>query len=562
MQRPKRKPQRNTLFARIKSIDPVILTIWAVGASLVVAAIVFYLVGFIKQNLTGEAFYDFQYPYLHPFSESWKIFFFDRIQSRLLHGVLVSTLYSLFGFNPPAYYLAGLLFVIATAVLVALILRPYIRSRWMAAVLVVALTWLPLNIPDLMVLKKLHHAFAWFAFWLAVYLWQKWVKDGRLMFLAAAALSFLASILSYEVAVALFPVAVFVSIPKMSRLSRAMGNLGICIWITLLSGLAFLNLERLKEFSRLETVSAQGGWNFGNILSNSISLLPKLPIAIWDSGLLEMPNGIELWISKLVLALALVLAVIVFWQSARKDPSERTTTMQMPLVLAGLWLIVATYLPFMIAGQAPDSDGMRGAAFGFVFIVLAGRNWLVGRGMRLVGNVMFLSSCLFWTFSGLSAYTKGIAASRQDDIVLENVIITLKELVPDVSEGTNFIFVNSGLGRTGCIGFVNMLYDRSQLHCIHLLSGDTQESYTRTQDGLIEKGGRLWPNHFVIVTFDDQGKVTLLDQLDQNDFENLPIFWQSTIPLETNLGLIFPANTSLARNFNFYKYMKEKYYSH
>jgi len=559
VKKPKKYFPSKSIFARINNSNPITISIWAAGATLVFGALVFYFIGFVKQNIMGEAFFDFQYPYLHPFSESWKIFFFDRIQSRLFHGVLVSALYYLFGFNPPAYYLTGLVLVIGTAVLITLVLRPYIKSQWMAALLVVTFTWLPLNVPDLIALKKLHHALAWFAFWVAVYFWQKWTVGRRLVFLSVAALSFLASILSYEVAVALLPVAVFISLPRLKSATEFIGNLCMAVWITLLSSLAFLNLEGLKDFSRAESVNALGGLDMGGFQQNTISLLPRLPNAIWNSGLMENIGGIHLWISKSVLVIAFVIAIAVVWQLTHKRKSG-PQTIHLPLVLAGLWLTVATYLPFILVGQGPDGDSLRGAAFGVVFIILAGSNWLASYGKGVAANIIFLSICLFWTVSGLIAYADGIASSKQEDLLLQTVTITLKEQVPDVSEGTDFIFVNSGLGRTGCIGFVNMLYDRSRLHCIHLLSGDTQESYTRTEDGLVEDDGRLWPNRFIIVTFDDQGKVTILDQLDRDDYENLPITWESDAPLETNRSLIYPATTGLGRNFDFFNYMKEQYF--
>jgi hypothetical protein len=561
VKKPKKKLPNKSIFARINNSNPITISIWAAGATLVFGAVVFYFIGFVKQNIMGEAFFDFQYPYLHPFSESWKIFFFDRIQSRLFHGVLVSALYYLFGFNPPAYYLTGLVLVIGTAVLITLVLRPYIKSQWMAALLVVTFTWLPLNVPDLMALKKLHHALAWFAFWLAVYFWQKWTVGRRLVFLSAATLSFLATILSYEIGVALLPVAVFISLPRLKSATEFIGNFGMAVWITLLSGLAFLNLEGLKEFSRLESVNAIGGLDPGGFLQNTISLLPRLPGAIWNSGLMENIGGIQFWVSKVILALALVIVITVVWQLTRMGKSG-PQTIHLPLVLAGLWLTVVTFFPFILAGQGPDGDSMRGAAFGVVFIILAGSSWLASVGKGVFANIIFLSICLFWTVSGLIAYADGIASSRQEDLLLQNVTITLKEQVPDVSEGTDFIFVNSGLGRTGCIGFVNMLYDRFRLHCFHLISGDVQESYIRTKDGLVEDDGRLWPNRFIIVTFDGQGMVTILDQLDQDDFDNLPITWEANAPLVTNRSLIYPATTSLGRNFDFYNYMKEQYFSH
>src|SRR3989337_2720199 len=64
-------------FLKSVKADPVSFAIWTTAAALLFGAIGFYLTGFVKQNINGEAFYDFQYPYLFPFSESWKLFFFN-----------------------------------------------------------------------------------------------------------------------------------------------------------------------------------------------------------------------------------------------------------------------------------------------------------------------------------------------------------------------------------------------------------------------------------------------------------------------------------------------------
>jgi hypothetical protein len=87
-----------------------------------------------------------------------------------------------------------------------------------------------------------------------------------------------------------------------------------------------------------------------------------------------------------------------------------------------------------------------------------------------------------------------------------------------------------------------------------LLSGDTQESYTRTEGGLLESGGRLWPERFIILSFDEQGKVTLLDQITENDFPGLPLTWESHEPIPMNRFLIY--NTIGGDpNLDFYNYM-------
>lgn len=546
---------RSQLVAAAKA-DPVTSAILLTGLLLALFALFFYFIGFIRQNVAGEAFYDFQYPYGNSFGESWKLFFFERIRSRLMHGVLVSALFYGFGFNPPFFYLGVFFLIIGSAVFIVLSLRSFIKNSWVAALLVAASTWLPLNVIDLVSLKKAHHVLAWFAFWLAVLLWQKWNENRRISWLFAAVLAFLTSILAYEVAIALLPVAVILSLPKLKDSKDFLRSLCLALWITLLSGLAFLNLESLKPYSGVESVYAVDGWDLANLLQNALTFLLKLPGAIWNSALLENPGNDLILAGQLVIIACLLATLISLWNSFRKKNFLQQKNFA--LVLAGLWLAVGAYLPFILAGQPPDSDGLRGAAFGFLFFALAGALWMEHQGWQRLGNFLLGGILLFWVAAGVSAYSQEINDSKRDDIILQNVVVTLKQLVPDVAESTNFVFVNSGLGRTGCIGFVNMLYDRSNLHCIHLLSGDTQESYTRIDGGLKEEDGRLWPERFVLLTFDGQGIVTILDQLDSDDYSDLPLTWETPEPLLTNRSLIYQTPSSYGRNFDFYKYMVDQ----
>ncbi|HSS97083.1 MAG TPA: hypothetical protein VLK33_08635, partial [Terriglobales bacterium] len=90
------------------------------GAFLILLGFALYIFRAIGQNLSGEAYYDFQYPYLNSLGTSWKLFFLDRIRSRLMHGVFISILYNVFGYNPSVFYLVIFCMVGLIAVLIAL----------------------------------------------------------------------------------------------------------------------------------------------------------------------------------------------------------------------------------------------------------------------------------------------------------------------------------------------------------------------------------------------------------------------------------------------------------
>ena len=196
----------NSYLPKEKNKRAIVLT----GALLLLGAIVLAFASHVTRNLSGEAFYDFQYAYRLPLLESWKAFFFERIRSRLLHGVFISSLFHLVGYNPRAIYLGVYFVYVGSAVLIALVLRDFVKRPWLAALLTATFALLPVALPDLIELKKAHHVLAWFAFWLAVLPFKKWVVAGKRKWLLAAALAFLASVLTYEATVALLPVAVLI----------------------------------------------------------------------------------------------------------------------------------------------------------------------------------------------------------------------------------------------------------------------------------------------------------------------------------------------------------------
>lgn len=565
----KAKPPRSKLSAWLASLaeqarrDPVRFAIWATAAGLALLVAGFYLFGYIQQNLSGEAFFDFQYPYRLPFAESWKVFFLERIRSRLMHGVFISALYSLVGFNPPAIYLGIFLLIIATAAVIVFTLKDFIRSPWVASLLVIALTWLPLNITDLMSLKKAHHALAWFAFWLAAYLFQRWIAKKQIGWLLAATLAFLASILAYEATIALLPVAVFLSLPYLKDWKDLAAKIALVLWISFLAALVFLDLEKVKPYTGIESFYSSNLFDAGGLIQNLLALIPQWPAALW-SGVLFGEAGLSplaLLLSRLIIIGLLALALFIIIWNAIRDPQRsraRSKWLSSPtfaLTLAALWLAAATYLPFMAAGQPPDGDSLRGAAFGLILLTLAGSLWLAQLGKPRLGQTLLIGVCLFWITVGGFSYNQGIQRSAAEDAILKNFVISLKEQVPDVSGRTAFVFVNASLGRTGCIGALNMLYDTGGLHCIHLLDNDSQETYTRESGGLREDGGRLFADNLIILTFDEQGFVTVLPEISHTGYPLLPVTWQVDEPIRTNFDLIYSWPFTFGKNYAFYNYM-------
>ncbi|MEX1248713.1 MAG: hypothetical protein WEA61_09555 [Anaerolineales bacterium] len=518
---------------------------------------VLFLAGAIPQNFSGEAFYDFQFPYRDSFLESSRVFFLERVRSRLMHGVVISAVYDIVGFNPPAIYLSIFLMIIATAVIIAFSLKRFIHSPWVAALLVFALAWLPLNITDLMALKKAHHVFAWFLFWLAVLLFQRWVVNKRLPWLFGATFSFICSVLAYEATIGLFPIAVFLSVHYIKDPKDWLNKLALTAWISMLAAFAFLNLEAIKPFSGVETMYSGSLFDASQILQTAATLLPQFPDAIFSGALFgEMSSTpLLLPISQIISIGILVLLFLILWTAVSREKRGRAGKPEtLALCVAGAWLALFTYAPFLLAGQPPDSDSLRGFAFGMFLIALGGALFLQQpRGRAWRSSAILAAVCGFWIMAGGLAYAQGVKTARQQDLILRNFVISLKAQVPDVAYGTQFVFVNASLGRTGCIGALNMLYDHNELQCIHLLDGDTQETYTRLPDGLLETGGRLKREYFIILTFDQLGNVTLIDEFGPENYPDLPITWESTETLRTDFRLILPQ--AEGKNLDFYNYI-------
>lgn len=542
--------------------DPKLKIILITGAGLFILAIGLLITQNVRQNLSGEAFYDFAYPAT---TTSWfnsiKIFFIYRVRSRLTHAVFVTLLYKLFGYNPPLFYTTALLMVFGGAMLAALTLRDYMKNSWEAAWLTLAFSFIPLSVIQLFSMKKLHHALSWLLFWLAIWLCQKWIKSARRGWLVLGLLSFTTAILAYEAVAALLPLAIFLSNQHLKNFKDLLKKTGALFLVTAFSTAAFLGLEIIKPWGSIfEKMSASS--------ANKLSLLPALqtlPRAIWQDGLFSYFNTITPAYStanKISLSIALLFTGIIFINLFRtpKEEGESSRFMQFfktnqaGLLFAGGWLTFATYIPFILAGQRPDSDNMLGAAQALILISFAAYLWARRYLTPKLAATFLILTTIFWMGLSIDAYATGIVNSREKDQHLYTFIYTLKQEIPSVKEKTTFVFLNASVGRTGCIGLMNMLYNRQALHCVHLLDGDKEEGYIRQEDGLLENVGNWFGEDYVIVTFDEHGTAQVIDNIYAADYPDIPVIWESDKPLQTNTSRIIfdpPENDATSSVYEF-----------
>jgi hypothetical protein len=314
---------------------------------------------------------------------------------------------------------------------------------------------------------------------------------------------------------------------------------GVIIFVSLCAAFAFLRLESLKEFTGIAQAYPDYS-DAGSTVTKALGAIPALVSSIWRGDLFGVYTG---WVSLATKVGLLVVVGLSVWALVQtlKGNLWRFEQLKKPaavLVLAAVYFALITYLPFMLAGQAPEADGLRGAAVGLVLLALVPLQINSARRTRAVVAIV----CGFLIGAGLLAYSVSDRAAISDDAYLSRFIYTLKQQVPGVRGSANFVFVNSGVGRTGCIGLMNMLYGRSDLHCIHLFDNDEEEKYTRVPEGLQEVDGRLWDAGFILITIAPNGTAILLADITQQEFPAAPITWDVADPLLPDEDFILRAD--------------------
>lgn len=546
-------------------LEPNVKAILFTGLALMATAIGLYLLGLINQHMHGEAFYDFAYADRYPWQESWKEFFFTRHRSRLMHGVFVTILYKLLGYNPPALFLSVYILKIMTSVVIVLILRDHITQNWLAALLTVTITLLPVNIPEFFLLRKVHHALAWFSFWSAIFFVQFWIRQHQSDWLVPATIAFTVSLLAYEAAVGLLLVALFLGLKHIVDLKDFWQKFRVILLITYISSAIFVILEALKPAASVDQYYFKGQFNIFSSLTDLLAETPALFKSIWTTGLFGLyysPTPIDQWLARalILISTALILAGILshFQQGRRIQSTLRAITGDKVFALAasGAWLSIVTYFPFILAGQKPDSDSLLGAAIGLIFFALAAYIWLKRVGKPRLAHLLIIATCFYWIFVGVASYPNALTDSARLDERNNNLLLALKERVPNVKENTTFVFVNVGFHQGSiCQSMLRMLYGRNNLACIHLLDDRPEvESYIRETEFFIEDTGRLFQYDFVILDVDHDGHVTLVEELSYEEYPRLPIEWADSQPIRTNKQRII---TGLGPVTHYYQYLLE-----
>lgn len=516
-----------------------------IAASLVaLLAIAFVLAraGYLRTMVTGEALYDFGYPASYSFSESIREFFTDRVQARYLHGVLVTLVYKVFRFNPPMFYFSALALLAAAAAGITWLLREYLKPGWRSAMLLLAVATLPVVVPILVSLKKLHHALAWALFWWACVCLYQWARSRAHGWGLAAAALFIGAWLSYEAIAFLLPVGLFLAAAWLKGWRQFAGYFLAAMLITVaayyVSGALVahyevyaprtVSLEPLAVLlAPLRSIIAMLGFiaNGAHIGSYDVSPLTQLFARVSMLALIGFGLG------HVALAIARQRAAVLqdkwFWLS-----------------VTGLWLSFFTYIPFSLIEQRPDGDSLMGVGYGCIFLLVSAVHMLSARFGAKLGSLVFAAMLLASALVGVFSHQSQVATLREYDRGFEQFLRSLQAQAPSVQDDSTFVLVNTSWGRTGCLGYMNMLYLRNNLWCIHLLDGDREEMYTHAADGtLVEDTGRVFQPYFIIIQQQLDGNVKILDALRPGDFPLIPLEWQNPQPVYTDYSRILPEET-------------------
>lgn len=531
------------------------------GIALTGITLVLFLLYKLPWHLVAEAFNDFSFPYQYAWKDSIWHFFMERDRARLLHGVLVTGLYALFGYAPPVFYLVAHILTILGATAIGLMVADYLKKPWQVIVLVIALSLLPLALQDMLVLKKLHHALAWAMFWWACYFFTEWVHRERWPWLLGTLL-FPLSILSYEAVSLLFPVALFLSLSSLKK--RAWPKVLAVGLINFTGILGFWLLERLKPAGRSADTFYTN--NMGAMLARLKDLpagIQRLIEAIFQGQLSSEYLLTVSWMRWAAVASAMLVAVAAIWAMLRllnqsRWKKEGLLLVPVSLTLAGLWIAFMTYVPFMLAGQSPDNDSLRGAAFAlFLFLIAVCAQ--VSKPGRV--HAIFTGFCVLWIAIGVYGYTQALADTRQNSGWVNNYVLSIKEQVPAIKEDAIIVVLNSEISVSGCAGLQNMIFNRTSLRCLFLTDNDQENSFTRIEGWLLERQGGRFEGDTIIVQIDDIGRAHLVKEITAEGYPLLPIVWEVSDPLVTVDAIIYPENYENGLRSDLYEYALEHAHS-
>lgn len=319
-----------------------------------------------RVNVLGELYYDIHYADRYSWWESWQNYAYDRVGARVMHGISISMLYEIFGFNPPVLFTILALFQIATAAFLTTSIEDLLPEPWMAWLATLIFAFLPLGLINVMMFQ----VFAPFFAFATVVLFKQYIKTSSRFLLLATVFIQIVTALSSEGVLLVLPVAVLLSLKYIHTWSELIKKLVLSGVIV--SGSFVINLIA-------ESLTTSQGGRFIGLFQGSYGGFGGLEFVggffqdIWNFeplGVWYEPGVLVGWFYRLLVCLCILGAVLALWKSSKdfKDWLQYPST---GLFLSGVYLTFVFWLPYLLISMSRPEDSLLGFSYALVFIALA-----------------------------------------------------------------------------------------------------------------------------------------------------------------------------------------------
>ncbi len=507
----------------------------------------------------GDDWWIFSFPYWSSFPQC--VLEYAKESSRPMEGLYWITMFELFRFYQPPYFILSLFLLAGSSILMGLCLLTAFPGRQTAAAMSTLLAFV---LPPTSNLTYMMHTdnsrISMVFFWCSVLAFQKWaIGSGSWGGLTTPVVLYCLSVLTYEnTSLLIFSVPLFIWPAHYAKQAGSPAvSLSIRLFTGIVSGFVLFLLVRFLVFSG--GAVGQSSWVpsfhlFWRYIS-SAALFCATPF-------LQLPSDKWSWVWGLSVA-AIAVFVILFRRGDQtgQESSAGVSCSQAycyPIILGVVFFFLGT-MPYLIANYGAGvgytsqsriySSGSFGLATAIGYLLTAGRR---DSRSRLVFTITVTIVVAFMAtfFADLRNGWKEAAQRRSE------LCRSLIRQVPDVVEGTTFLFLdlqsyisNRAVvfqGVDGLEQFIKMLYGKKNLHAYFLyhpgftgsdIKGKTAEVSPR---GVMARGSAVTgpaPLDRLLIFERKRSQLVLLDGIAAQE-RQAAIEWQGITEINSNLERI------------------------
>lgn len=539
-------------------------SIWLLAATLIV--LVFITHAYLAQRLPDFFYYEdftiFQFADTYNHFDAWRAYFFQF--GRFFEGIYWTYLYKMIGNSPAAMHAISLCLHLLSVLFASwALLRVWpSKSRFLPQIgfgLVLLLFFNRYSLELTFRLASDNNRIALILFWLSVLAFQQWAASAYLRYwLVMGLVLFTISLNTYENIAFYFPIAMMLSWPlrptqgSQDERKTALRFILLCVIGSLLIFIPYFIYYRIEQLegTPLRHPAMITEFSLTKILLILFNALIKIGSYFRVFGQSNWEGIAILEQSHFFVFLAvLLLSICQFWKRYLRMSNPRISRQllvrdSLPFVfLAGIWLFFVGFLPFGLIGYQPFTRVYSAAVFGFPVLFLASIELIESRLYQLA---IVLIAIIFMGYSvyHFHSVANSIRSWERPD---NTFYVSLKELVPQVKERTNFILINYTGNGYSCNESMTMLYGKADLTCVTIGSSDQRFRADRYA-GVIHAhyGGWLRNGNDVILRYEN-GVLSILPEITPND--DLLINWFVDDPIVTDYKRIIYEDPEPPRQF-------------